>query len=556
MLKPDTDPALALIPTGEDCDQYELRMYDPPTDPLARLNVSVRFSGDVQVIQAALGSELAAAGGYSLDVDNPPTIPRVNINRSDINNGFTLPNTTSSWLTLFIFSFAGTPNSTVTAEIDASAMILLRVPGGSSQACPPTFVNSPVSCTFGEGSTISGLITSIQQCEGSANHGLEGVEVTISSTSLPGPVGCQDTTDNSGNYGCETIANEDYLIAPKFVGADPLCGVDDADIIMIGGQVLGSFPFTDPWQYVAADFNLDNAITTVDQISIRKAILFGEFPANFQAWRLIAADGLAGSILTFNLANINETISLQDVPPGPAPNNNFIGVKVGDVQVSCTVCIHERSHAPLSNAPLQVQAARGLPGETLELALSPDNPAGELLLHTIELEVSELHFELLGIKGTGGFQLQEQGYLLDLPNGYFRAIWLPQGNQPLTLEEQAQLILTVRVKKAFDSVEGLVRLLPRSNLFPGLEGKAWELRYAQAVPVRAWPNPFQGQLKFTPSEQGANLKVFDIRGALVHQASSIGHHEYQIAADGWPAGVYFYQWVEGNAIHTGKLIKQ
>lgn len=172
-------PGPGLDPNGEDCDQYELRMYDPPTDTLTRLNVSVRFSGDVQVIQATLGSELAAAGGYSLDVDNPPTIPRVNINRSDINNGFTLPNTTSSWLTLFIFSFAGTPNSTVTAEIDAS----------------------------------------------------------------------------------------------------------------IGGQVLGSFPFTDPWQYVAADFNLDNAITTVDQISIRKAILFGEFPANFQAWRLIAADG-------------------------------------------------------------------------------------------------------------------------------------------------------------------------------------------------------------------------------------------------------------------------
>jgi len=532
-------------------------MYDPPTDPLSRLSASVQFSGNALGLQAALGPELAAAGGYSLVIDNPPLAPRVNINRTDVSNGFTLPGTAGGWLSLFSFSFAGPPGSTVTAEIDQSAMIFLRVPGSpTGDPCPPTFTNSPVSCELGEGSTIAGRITSIQQCEGSTDHGLEGVDVAVSSTSLPGPASCQDITDNLGGYGCEVIANEDYLIVPKFEQADPGCGLDEADIVEIAGHILGTFPFTSPWQYVAADFNLDNAITTIDQILIQKAILYDEFPDGYRAWRLIAADGLATSIVTFNLASINESINLASVPPGLVPNNDFIGVKVGDVRPSCTACLQQRGAAPVASLPLCLEPAQAQAGEIIEIALSPGAAVQGLLLHNLELQLSPSHFELLGAKGTAGFELQESGYLLDAANGYFRAIWLPLEGQPLKLDKQARLALSVKVKKAFGSLDELVRLLPRSNLFPGKEGTAWQLAADKHEPSPPWPNPFQAQLTFPAGLPGADLYIYDARGALVHQAVLQLRQNTQLNTGHWPPGVYYYRCFEGSRTNSGRLVKQ
>lgn len=289
---------------------------------------------------------------------------------------------------------------------------------------------------------------------------------------------------------------------------------------------------------------------------IRKAILYNEFPQNFQPWRLIAADDLAGSIVTFNLANINESISLTNVPSGPVTNNDFIGVKVGDVWISCTVCLEQRSIAPLATLPLRLQPAQGQAGEIIELTLSPGAAVQGLLLHGLELQVNPSHFELLGVKGAAGFELQESGYLLDRANGYFRAIWLPLEGQPLGLDKQARLVLSVRAKKAFGSLDELVRLLSHSNLFPGKEGIAWQLAPNNQEPSLAWPNPFLDQLTFPAGSQENQLYIYDARGALMHQSTLAPQQNLQLTVGQWPSGVYYYRRLEGGQTYSGRLVKQ
>ncbi|MEZ4939446.1 MAG: redoxin domain-containing protein [Saprospiraceae bacterium] len=54
---------------------------------------------------------------------------------------------------------------------------------------------------------------------------------------------------------------------------DPLNGVSTFDLVQINKQILGITPFTEPWQFVAADANNSGTISTFDIVELRKLIL-------------------------------------------------------------------------------------------------------------------------------------------------------------------------------------------------------------------------------------------------------------------------------------------
>jgi hypothetical protein len=111
---------------------------------------------------------------------------------------------------------------------------------------------------------------------------------------------------------------------------NPLNGVTTQDLVLIKKHLLNQEPFTEPWQYVAADANQDGKITTYDVVLIQKLILGLnlEFP-NGKSWRFwhTSHNFPAGNPLSIPLLEILE----HGPEDGMYPDLNFKGVKIGDV---------------------------------------------------------------------------------------------------------------------------------------------------------------------------------------------------------------------------------
>jgi hypothetical protein len=556
-----TNPSIALVQTGSECNSYELRMFNPPTDPLVFIGVTVGIvesggSNDIDV-NAALGSELSAAGGYNVEVTSTNSV-RLQRFSNNPSTHFQLPSFSGTALTLFSFTFVGDVDDIVTATIDPFANIIIDdIP--VDMFCPPSILNGPVSCTFSGGSMLSGTITAIQNCLGSVNGSLEGATVAITSTSAPGLPYYSTLTDQLGYFEDEVLAGEDYLISPEYDLSEPDCGLDDADIVKIAGEIMGTLPFTDPWEFVAADFNLSNTITNLDQIGIRRAILDDVYPAGFKSWRMVNAAALSGGLLNgFNLSVITETETVMNAPLSGAPNLNFIGVKTGDVQVSCTQCVTTNSSlnsVPLAGLKAKVTGSLS-EGGIIELRLSSEEAYKELWLIGLEFILSPEHLEVLEVRGEGGFKLQEEGYAVNAQTGRFHGIWLPLEQQFLELGKGDQLIVKAKVKQPFSKLSEVFTLLDGANLYP--KGKKHRLSIVEKTSpgIVAFPNPFGDQLYIKGLQELGQLSVFDAAGRLVHQQFVQPLVENNIATHNWQPGLYFYRIESAIDQTSGKLIKQ
>lgn len=103
---------------------------------------------------------------------------------------------------------------------------------------------------------------------------------------------------------------------------------------------MGILFFIDFWEFVVVDFNLSNIIINFDQIGIRRAILDDVYFVGFKFWWMVNVVVLSGGLLNgFNLSVIIEIEIVMNVLFFGVFNFNFIGVKIGDVQVFCIQCV-------------------------------------------------------------------------------------------------------------------------------------------------------------------------------------------------------------------------
>ena len=69
---------------------------------------------------------------------------------------------------------------------------------------------------------------------------------------------------------------------------NPSNGVSTFDLVLISKHILGTAPFTNCFQHIAADVNKNGQATTFDLVELRKIILgiYSSFPSN-TSWRFI-----------------------------------------------------------------------------------------------------------------------------------------------------------------------------------------------------------------------------------------------------------------------------
>lgn len=266
---------------------------------------------------------------------------------------------------------------------------------------------SAAATVWSQTATISGRITT------PAGNGLGDVSVGLTN-SMGG--NWLDMTDQNGFYSFTVPTGDTYVIDP---GSNvlPLNGVSTFDVVLIGKHITGELPFTSPYQIIAADADCDNSVQLIDTIEIRKLILglYAEFPCA-GSYRFVDASYIFPD--PQNPFPFPETITVTNLS-GDVINQNFVGVKIGDVNYSANPggnveitsiagrvqldenqnCVPEGSEPPLGDwlvrcvgsgislyrttAPTGTYVFNVPPG-TYDIILTPPNPLWEICTDTVQ----------------------------------------------------------------------------------------------------------------------------------------------------------------------------
>jgi len=142
--------------------------------------------------------------------------------------------------------------------------------------------------------------------------------------------GFTNTTGCANILGIIPVASFYTIKAQK--DDNPLNGMDEQDFTILSNHINGTQPFTEPWQWVAADANRDGLITLEDSVEFRNLMLgiFQELPNN-TAWRFVpnsyqfpSPDPLAQPI--------PESVTVAELAANT--DSIFYGIKIGDLDCS------------------------------------------------------------------------------------------------------------------------------------------------------------------------------------------------------------------------------
>jgi hypothetical protein len=177
----------------------------------------------------------------------------------------------------------------------------------------------------------------------------------------------------------------------------PLNGVTTADAARIQAHIDGSLPFTEPWQWIAADINKDGKITQFDVDELNKLIdgTYTTLPNN-TSWRFVRAD------YVFPPDPLSQPFPEFLNGPFSFPNIDtsftFYGIKIGDL--NCTYLPLQGDHP----------SDRSETAESLAAPVPMPNPgSGDLTIPYYAPESAAVRFELFDLSGKAIYASQQSG---------------------------------------------------------------------------------------------------------------------------------------------------
>lgn len=160
----------------------------------------------------------------------------------------------------------------------------------------------------------------------------DGEPVVGVPVALSGQGSAVAVTDTAGAYFHYNLGNGfDYTFTPQWDEA-PLNGVSTFDLILISRHILGVEPLGSPYKRIAADTNGSGHITTLDLIQLRRMILGIETDFdNVNSWRFVEAAYFFPDPINPWAESFPEVININDFSLPGNPDNDFIAIKIGDV---------------------------------------------------------------------------------------------------------------------------------------------------------------------------------------------------------------------------------
>lgn len=231
------------------------------------------------------------------------------------------------------------------ADGEAFFFVQFRLPGNSDDCFSITFeemegvlVSDTNTAAPFSGVDVECLLVEVS-LSGTMTYAVSGTPLAaVSLELLTTEDAVADTTDEMGQYqfGDLTVP-EDYTLLPlaktdETERADRLRGINILDMIVMQRHILGTAPFSSPYQHIAADINANGQVTVADLIALQGYLLArtDDFPDNTY-WRFIDAEHVFDPMNPLQ-APYPELISTGTLL-GSRSGLDFIGLKVGDANL-------------------------------------------------------------------------------------------------------------------------------------------------------------------------------------------------------------------------------
>lgn len=397
-----------------------------------------------------------------------------------------------------------------------------------------------------------------------------------------------DITNSSGNYVISELEqNGDYKVSCKKLNSDKLCGISTADVLAVQRHIFGVSPFSEPWEFIAADVSDDQLVTALDVIHIRNLLLNGiNLP---KAWTFIPASNYA-TLPTIPWP-FNEFLQFNNLSQNHS-NKEFIAIKGGDVDgAGCTTPGQWFSDDPeesliKSQRVFQMGNRGGEKGQEILIPLSARKFKRQSLL-SMSLAFDSEYVEVLEILDSNLPEFTDSDYVINFDaEGTLDLLWFSMNSRGISLRPNEPLFyIKIRVKQDFHSLRQLVHLRTGriDNRIYNVSGSVGEsimlnvedqennhrhvLTLNQGdLPVEdvitLVPNPFSDVVDlqfYQPNSGKVVLKIFDVAGTLVWEKQAFFEKgTATININGLaplPQGSFFYQLTQKDKISSGKMLK-
>ncbi len=363
----------------------------------------------------------------------------------------------------------------------------------------------------------------------------------------------------SGDYAFPAaVMHYDYNVSGK-KNDDYLNGVSTLDLVMIQRHVLAINTFTDPFSVIAADINNDEKVTASDLVELRKLILgiYTQLPKN-DSWRFINSTSTFADIN--NPWPLNEKVFIQDLSYAMT-NQNFIAVKVGDVNGSATGNINSPATESRSNVTLTSENEAVSANTIHSATFSADIDKVYGLQFTLTLSNADLADVFVGTTKLSDANIAK------LSDNRYTVSW----NDLKAVSGKDILTVNV-VPKADAKISDVISMnssITSAEIYSGenLQTGKLSLRFAGSEETNEFavyqnePNPFNDKttISFTLPEAGnATLKVFDVNGKVIFKNTGSygkGKNSFILTRGDLPStGVMIYQIESGANTATKKMI--
>ena len=376
----------------------------------------------------------------------------------------------------------------------------------------------------------------------------------------------------TGQYGMSVPmpVGIDYMITPAR-DDNHLNGVSTLDVFKIQRHVLGIEKLDSPYKLIAADVNSSESVSAVDLVELQKIILgyTDEFPAN-SSWRFVNSDYEFGD--ETDPWPFEEVIELTPLLFS-TDSENFVGVKVGDVNGSANPQLQGLHVAPRTDASIgmRIQDRIVEKGEYVEILISFEDVdqvsafQGMWKVDTEKAEVQEIDGSTVGMS-RGNFGPANQ-----VEQGIISFAWTSPERTTITTDQFIKL--SIKAKGRYNLSE-LIRM--EEGRTPGIayeiseQGeiveKKVELRFTAIetgvfAVAQNTPNPFTRETQISyevPVNGMVEFKVIDAIGKVVISETLIseeGENVIVLKDDRFQTGgVYHYEITYDGNTEVRKMI--
>jgi len=349
-----------------------------------------------------------------------------------------------------------------------------------------------------------------------------------------------------------------------------ISGLNSADASRIQQHVNGNL-INDPYKLLAADCNGSNTVTTSDALRVQQAVLGNPVDRDWFAahtWRFVP------EAYVFPVPTIPWSAPTSISVVGGAMNQNFIGIKMGDVNSTASP-----ASAPGLNPNLvyKVQDRVLEQGAMFTTVFNAYN-FDDLLALQFGLQFDQTKLKLLGVETISGSPMQSDNFgLYDVAKGEIRAFLSMAQSKTLANGTQGGFRLKFQVLQGGNKLSEVLQLseevlhieaysssyrpgpisLEYENVATGtIEPGTSNLSLLQNV-----PNPFKTVTSIgfvLPETCDAQVRIFDISGRLIEEQGGTftkGYNQLDFRLDGYSGeGVLYYELITPYGILSKKMM--